>query len=99
MGGAIHPLPQYAFMAWCSVKRSTAQLYLYSNFVVHVTKETNQKHETTRRKVVLLELPDVPDVRLLTRLLTSRCHRVSLLITECNVATFLVLNVSSVVRT
>jgi hypothetical protein len=23
MNGAIPPLPQYAFMAWCSVKRST----------------------------------------------------------------------------
>jgi hypothetical protein len=23
MRGAIHPLPQYAFMAWCSVKKST----------------------------------------------------------------------------
>jgi len=26
MGGAIHPLPQYAFMAWCLVK---AQGHLY----------------------------------------------------------------------
>jgi hypothetical protein len=23
MSGAIHPYPQYAFMAWCSVKKST----------------------------------------------------------------------------
>jgi hypothetical protein len=28
MSGAIHPLPQYAFMAWCSVK-AQGQLYLY----------------------------------------------------------------------
>jgi hypothetical protein len=28
MSGAIHPLPQYAFMAWCSVK-TQGQLYLY----------------------------------------------------------------------
>jgi hypothetical protein len=27
MGGAIYPLPQYAFMAWCSVK-TQRQLYL-----------------------------------------------------------------------
>jgi hypothetical protein len=27
MGGAIHPLPQYAFMAWCLVK-AQGQLYL-----------------------------------------------------------------------
>jgi hypothetical protein len=30
MSGAIISLPQYAFMAWCSVKRKAqAQLYLY----------------------------------------------------------------------
>jgi hypothetical protein len=28
MGGAIHPLPQYAFMVWCLVK-AQGQLYLY----------------------------------------------------------------------
>jgi hypothetical protein len=28
MSGAIHPLSQYAFMAWCSVK-AQGQLYLY----------------------------------------------------------------------
>jgi hypothetical protein len=28
MGGAIHPLPQYAFMAWCLVK-AQGQLYLF----------------------------------------------------------------------
>jgi hypothetical protein len=28
MRGAIHPLPQYAFMAWCSVE-ALGQLYLY----------------------------------------------------------------------
>jgi hypothetical protein len=28
MSGAITPLPQYAFMAWCSVK-TQRQLYLY----------------------------------------------------------------------
>jgi hypothetical protein len=28
MSGAIHPLPQYAFIAWCSVK-AQGQLYLY----------------------------------------------------------------------
>jgi hypothetical protein len=26
MGGAIFPLPQYAFMAWCSVKKAQGQL-------------------------------------------------------------------------
>jgi hypothetical protein len=28
MSGAVHPLSQYAFMAWCSVK-AQGQLYLY----------------------------------------------------------------------
>jgi hypothetical protein len=29
MSGAIPSLPQYAFMAWCSVKRSTGTTLLY----------------------------------------------------------------------
>jgi hypothetical protein len=30
MGGAIHPFPQYAFMAWYSAKKTAkGQLYLY----------------------------------------------------------------------
>jgi len=30
MRGSINPFPQYAFMAWCSVKKKTrGQLYLY----------------------------------------------------------------------
>jgi hypothetical protein len=29
MSGAIPPLPQYAFMKWCSVKKAEGQLYLY----------------------------------------------------------------------
>jgi len=29
MSGAIHPLPQYAFMAWYLIK-AQGQLYLYS---------------------------------------------------------------------
>jgi len=31
MHGAIPPLPQYAFMAWCSVKKTAqGQLYFYA---------------------------------------------------------------------
>jgi hypothetical protein len=30
MSGAIHPLPQYAFMAWYSVK-AQGQIYLYDH--------------------------------------------------------------------
>jgi hypothetical protein len=29
MGGAVPPLPQYAFMAWCSVRGVQGQLYFY----------------------------------------------------------------------
>jgi hypothetical protein len=30
MGGAVPPLPQYAFMAWCSVRGSTGNLHLFT---------------------------------------------------------------------
>jgi hypothetical protein len=39
MSGAIHPLPQYAFMAWCLVK---AQGQLYFNVTKIRTKEITQ---------------------------------------------------------
>jgi hypothetical protein len=40
MHGAIHPLPQYAFMAWCSVKK-TAQGQLSNNsFPTYKSYET-----------------------------------------------------------
>jgi len=29
MSGAIHPVPQYAFMAWCLVKKAQGQLYFF----------------------------------------------------------------------
>jgi len=32
MGGAVPPLPQYAFMAWCSVG-GAQRLYLYLNII------------------------------------------------------------------
>jgi hypothetical protein len=41
MGGAVHPLTQYAFMEWCSVGRSTDESVLLSKrrinpCVVHI---------------------------------------------------------------
>jgi hypothetical protein len=36
MSGAIPPLPQYAFMAWCSVKKSTGTFYIW-NWMSSVT--------------------------------------------------------------
>jgi hypothetical protein len=39
MRGVIPPLPQYAFMAWCSVKeKEQGQLHLYLHFL-------EEKHE------------------------------------------------------
>jgi hypothetical protein len=35
MGGAVPPLPQYAFMAWCSVRGSTGTTYTYSQEIRH----------------------------------------------------------------
>jgi hypothetical protein len=35
MSGTIPPLPQYAFMAWCSVK-AQGQIYLYLSSLRHV---------------------------------------------------------------
>jgi hypothetical protein len=32
MNGAIPPLPQYAFMAWCSEHRDNFTFYLYFTF-------------------------------------------------------------------
>jgi hypothetical protein len=38
MRGAIHPLPQYAFMAWCSVK-AQGQLHLLPFLKVKQTEK------------------------------------------------------------
>jgi hypothetical protein len=40
MSGAIHPLPQYAFMAWCLVK-AQGQLYLF--YCLTVTERKRMK--------------------------------------------------------
>jgi hypothetical protein len=49
MRGAIHPLPQNAFMAWCSVeKKAEGQLYLKQD-PLHVTYEVVSKSFRTRR--------------------------------------------------
>jgi len=41
MRGAISSLPQYAFMAWCSVKKLHEQLYLYVTGKGKVVPELN----------------------------------------------------------
>jgi hypothetical protein len=34
MGGAVPPLPQYAFMAWCSVMGSTGTTLPFANCII-----------------------------------------------------------------
>jgi hypothetical protein len=52
MSGVIHPLPQYAFMAWCLVK-AQGPLYLY---LINISKKAyyleilKQLHEAVRRR-------------------------------------------------
>jgi hypothetical protein len=42
MGGAVLPLPQYAFMAWCSVRRSTGKTFhLYLLLTTGVANNIN----------------------------------------------------------
>jgi hypothetical protein len=43
MSGAIHPLPQYAFMAWCLVK-AQGQLYLF------IYLGTQKRHENCQSR-------------------------------------------------
>jgi hypothetical protein len=33
MGGAIHPLPQYAFMAWCLVKKKHRNNFTFTFYL------------------------------------------------------------------
>jgi hypothetical protein len=39
MGGAVPPLPQYAFMAWCLVGGSTATFYLTYNIIAEFVSQ------------------------------------------------------------
>jgi hypothetical protein len=57
MRGAIPPLAQYAFMAWCSVKdKAQGQLYLY--FTLGVFKsfrtESIKKSTTTTTTIIII---------------------------------------------
>jgi len=36
MRGAIPPLPQYSFMAWCTVKKAQGQFYLFIFSPAHI---------------------------------------------------------------
>jgi hypothetical protein len=46
MSGAIPPLPQYAFMAWCSAK-AQGQLYLY--FFFYSSYNSYDKYDSGKR--------------------------------------------------
>jgi hypothetical protein len=54
MSGVIHPLPQYAFMAWGLVK-AQGQLYLYLNLhsSIRVRDQILQPYKTTGKIVCL----------------------------------------------
>jgi hypothetical protein len=49
MRGAIHPLPQYAFMAWCSVKKKRI-LYLTALNCTWFSKYSDPSAVTTKLK-------------------------------------------------
>jgi hypothetical protein len=55
MGGAIPPLPQYALIAWCSVK-AQGQLYL---FIVDVFCTELSASELERRYKLIVHLKNV----------------------------------------
>jgi hypothetical protein len=47
MSGAIHPLPQYVFVAWCSVKSTGATLPLPLNRRINLPQESGRPYFTT----------------------------------------------------
>jgi hypothetical protein len=50
MSGDILPLPQYAFMAWCSVKEQ-GQILLYYKAIIHPSVHLNiQQNEKYSKK-------------------------------------------------
>jgi hypothetical protein len=56
MSGAIPPLPQYAFMAWCSVK-AQGQLYLYLQGETGYLKVTGKRRDRQSTDTTLFPLP------------------------------------------
>jgi hypothetical protein len=57
MSGTIHPFPEYAFMAWCSVK-AQGKLYLYLSPYDHirVKPQKDQEYEYNLDKMPGAEL-------------------------------------------
>jgi hypothetical protein len=59
MRGAIAPVPQYAFMAWCTVKIQ-GQLYLYLHFYCRkITDEFIQNFMSTMHTSSLTSVADI----------------------------------------
>jgi hypothetical protein len=60
MRGAIPLIPQYAFMAWSSVKKVQGQIYLYFTFNIILVKSHNLNAEDdirlTTQNVVLRKM-------------------------------------------
>jgi hypothetical protein len=67
MSGAIHPLPQYAFMAWCLVK-AQGQLYLYLTLYRCETWSLTLKEKHRLR---------VFENRVLSRIFGPKCEEVA----------------------
>jgi hypothetical protein len=68
MSGAIPPIPQYEFMAWCSVKKSTGTtLHLPFTFMSFILNwSVDLRYEMSLKSVVATELQHVdtrPDER------------------------------------
>jgi hypothetical protein len=61
MSGDISPLPQYAFMAWRSVKKALWQLHLYHvvarNVAIMIFCSNKQNYVTTYSSVHLEDTP------------------------------------------
>jgi hypothetical protein len=74
MSGAIQPLPQYAFMAWCLVKKHRdnftflqAIIFLWKNYIYcyfvlpsKITKNmADQRKITTRKQIILILICEI----------------------------------------
>jgi hypothetical protein len=55
MSGAIQPLPRYVFMAWCSVKKTQGQLYLYIYKVSDYDEEKKRKLPSQTRNIHIVD--------------------------------------------
>jgi hypothetical protein len=55
MGGAVPPLPRYAFMAWCSFRGSTGATF---TFYLYAEEYMNQSHPLSSRIMEVLMMTE-----------------------------------------